>query len=889
MKKILKWTFLVLGIVLILAILAPFIFKKQILQAVKKEINQNTKAHVDFADLDISFFRHFPRVAVGLKDFQVVGLGEFAGDTLIHADKIDAALNFMSLIRGSDYKIYSIEVDAPRIHALVHKNGHANWDISIPDTAAAKAPASESKFHLSLERYAIRKGYIEYRDEEGNMSSEIVNLDHEGSGDFVADLFTLKTKTTADALSFSYGGIPYLSHARASIDADIEIDNKTDQYSFKTDKVSLNDLKLQTEGFFRFLNDSVYNMDIRFGAPSADFKSILSLVPVIYRKDFASVKANGTALFNGFIKGNYSDRQMPAYTLNLEVRDGFFQYPDLPMPVKNINLALKVDNPDGITDHTVVNIPRAHIEMNNDPFDFHLSLFHPVTDMSIDAGMKGKLDLSKIAQLVKLEKDTKLSGLLNADVQVKGAVSAMEKQQYDRFSASGAISLDQFFYASSDYPDGIALHSAVASFNPRNITLSKMNGQYLKTNFSADGSIDNLLPYVLKNEPLGGTLSIRADEMDLNKWMSTAPDTAAKTTAATGPFLVPSNLDLMIRSEIDKLHYDQVDLRHLSGSMTVKDETVFLKDIKADALDGTMNINGSYSTKLDKKKPDINLTYDVQGLDVQKTFYAFNTVQKLMPVGKFIAGKLSSKLTLTGKLGDNMMPDLNTLTGNGSLFLIEGFLKKFAPVDKLASTLNVQQLQDISLKDIKNHIEFTGGKVFVKPFNVKVKDIDMEIGGSHGFDQSLDYVINLKIPRSLMGTQGNKLVDNLVAQANSKGLPIKAGEIVNLKVNMGGFILEPTIKTDLRESASSLAVDLKQQATELVKAKVDSTKKMVKDTLLAFKSVAIKGAKDELVKKLTGTKDSSDTGTPLNTGDLKNRVENSGKAMLKGLFGKKKG
>jgi hypothetical protein len=41
------------------------------------------------------------------------------------------------------------------------------------------------------------------------MSSEIINLNHSGSGDFTSDLFTLSTKT--------------------SINLDIQVDNKTNK------------------------------------------------------------------------------------------------------------------------------------------------------------------------------------------------------------------------------------------------------------------------------------------------------------------------------------------------------------------------------------------------------------------------------------------------------------------------------------------------------------------------------------------------------------------------------------------------------------------------------------------------------------------------------------
>ena len=78
-----------------------------------------------------------------------------------------------------------------------------------------------------------------------------------------------------------------------------------------------------------------------------------------------------------------------------------------------------------------------------------------------------------------------------------------------------------------------------------------------------------------------------------------------------------------------------------------------------------------------------------------------------MPIGKFIAGKLTSQMSMKGKLGDNMMPDMSTLTGNGNLLLIQGFLSKFAPLDKIAGTLNVKALEQISVKDIKNYFEFS--------------------------------------------------------------------------------------------------------------------------------------------------------------------------------------
>ncbi|HEX4851222.1 MAG TPA: AsmA family protein, partial [Puia sp.] len=348
MKKIAKITALVLASIFVLAVAAPFVFKGKIISLIKTEANNNLNARLDFSDASISLISHFPKISVKVQNLSLVGVDEFSSDTLISAKQIDLAMNLMSIISGNNAKVSGIYIDEPRVHVIVHKNGHANYAIAKTDHSSDKeSPAKAGQFKLELQKYVIGNGYISYIDETSGMSSEIIDLNHEGSGDFTSDLFTLSTKTNVAAVNFVYGGIPYLAHAKTILDADIEVNNKTNTYTFKTDQIAINDLNIHGEGFFQMLADA-YNMDIKFSAPSTDFKNILSLIPAIYQKDFASIKTSGQVKFGGFVKGKYDNTHMPAYQIALDVKNGFFQYPDLPKSVKNINLTCQVDNPDGI-------------------------------------------------------------------------------------------------------------------------------------------------------------------------------------------------------------------------------------------------------------------------------------------------------------------------------------------------------------------------------------------------------------------------------------------------------------------------------------------------------------------------------------------------------------
>ena len=563
LKKIAKITGIVLIVLILIAFILPFAFKDKIMQIAKTEINKNINADVDFADIDISLFRHFPRLAVALEALQVTGRDDFSKDTLIAAKKIDVALNLMSLFGGDQMKIYSVTIDAPRIHAIVNKAGRANWDITIPDTAATPTPEAESSFNIQLKKYTIKDGYISYIDIPGDMSSEIFHLDHTGSGDFTADLFTLKTTTSAGSVSYTYTKIPYLINAKATLNANIEVDNRNDKYTFKTDDIVLNDLQLSAEGYFQFVNDTTYGMDIRFNAPSTEFKTLLSLVPAIYKNDFDKIKTSGKAIFGGFVKGEYNAEKMPAYSINLNVEDGFFQYPDLPQPVKNIAIALKVDNPDGVSDHTVVDLSRGHIEFGNDPFDFSLLLKKPVTDQYIDARVKGRLNLAQVTQFVKLSGDTKLSGLLDADATARGNVAVIAQQKPGPFSANGFIAITNLNYSSGDFPQPIRNSNIRVTFD------------------NPDGVADHTVIHVP-----AAHIEIGTDPIDFNVLIKNPATTLSFDGSAKGKFnlanaaqftrfepgtqlsgLLSANMAFKgNKADIDKEAYDRINL---SGSLNI--------------------------------------------------------------------------------------------------------------------------------------------------------------------------------------------------------------------------------------------------------------------------------------------------------------------------------
>ena len=212
--------------------------------------------------------------------------------------------------------------------------------------------------------------------------------------------------------------------------------------------------------------------------------------------------------------------------------------------------------------------------------------------------------------------------------------------------------------------------------------------------------------------------------------------------------------------------------------------------------------------------------------------------------------------------------------------MLNGVLSNFPVTDQLADKLHLTQFKTITLKDTKIFYSFENGRVTVQPYKTKIGDLDAEIAGSNGFDQTINYGINLSVPRSSIGSAANTMVSNLVSQAASKGINVNPGDKISLAIKVTGTTTSPKIETDLKNVVGDAVTTVKEEIKKEAEKKIDSVKSVVRDTVKALKTQVVSQAKDELQRQLMGGK----TDTSKKKNDVLNNVGDKAKDELKGLF-----
>jgi hypothetical protein len=335
-----------------------------------------------------------------------VGIGKFENDTLAGFKSFDLVFNLASLFRKSGYEVKSMIIDRAVVNAIVLSDGSANWDI-VKDTATTvgeEADTTASTLKVQLKKFAILNSSVSYVDESSSMSAYLKNLNFDLNGDMTMSETDMQMTLNIADVTFLMDGIKYLS--KAVVDAKIDMLANLDKlnFTFRENYFSLNDLKLNFTGSVSMPGDDI-STDIQFGTDQTSFKTLLSLVPGVYMKDFEGLKATGEFRLAGSAKGVYSDADstLPDVALDLTVNNGLISYPDLPEKISNINIKSNVRVNGTNMDNTTANVDLFHLELAGNPFDMTFSVKTPMSDPEFKGSLLGKIDLTALSKAVPLD------------------------------------------------------------------------------------------------------------------------------------------------------------------------------------------------------------------------------------------------------------------------------------------------------------------------------------------------------------------------------------------------------------------------------------------------------------------------------------------------------
>ncbi|MGH7578755.1 MAG: AsmA-like C-terminal region-containing protein, partial [Gemmatimonadales bacterium] len=692
------------------------------------------------------------------------------------------------------------------------EDGIANWDIMKETPEAERRPEEAKPVAISLRRFEIEDATVAFDNRQAKLEASVSGYDQSLSGDFSRDLVAIETHAGADTVSLTFAGIPYLNRVALDLAATVQADLAKKNYTLQDTELRLNDLALGVSGSANTAGENI-GLDLAFNAPSTNFRSILSLVPAVYAHDFQSVKTSGTIAVKGRVEGEYGDSAFPSLALDAKVDNAAFQYPDLPLPARDIFLDLSIANPGGSADSTVVRLQKFHVVIGRNPIDASLVLRTPLSDPDVDARVTGRLDLADVRRTVKLEGIDQLAGTIAADAAVRTRMSYIDDKLYDKVAASGSVDVSNLSVEGEGLPQPLTIQEASLRLAPQRAELESFKGSVGSSDLQASGSLENLLGFALRDDVLRGNATVRSNRFNLDEWRSGEGDLEI--------IPVPPRIDFGLDASVAELTYDKLKMTDARGRLRIKDQRITLENFRMNTLGGEIGVSGFYETTT-PAKPTFDVGLTMTKLDIPSAFQALTTVQMLAPVAKYARGNFSTDVQLNGALGKDMMPLFDVLSGRGSLQTSQLVLKDFPALEKVVDLTKLQFLDNPTMRAIRTAFQIRDGRLHVNPFAVNLGPTTMNVSGSNGLDRSLAYDLSLRVPRSELGEAANKAVTGLVSRAGAAGIDLQTASEIDLGIQLAGTVTNPSVKVDAASVASDVKQGVEQAVREGAARKVDS-------------------------------------------------------------------
>ncbi|WP_139958343.1 AsmA-like C-terminal region-containing protein [Flavicella sediminum] len=850
MKKAIKIITIVFLSIIVLLITIPFLFKSQIEEIITKEIKNTLTADVSFDSFSISLLKNFPSATIILSDFSIVPKAPFDETPLFSSETILLETNLSDLI-SQQPKVKNISISNAQIAILTNKEGAVNYNI-VKDTGATVEETSNesSNFSLEIENYSLSNIDFLYKDDSSDMSVVLKNLNHTGTGKYIDNSMLLNTNSTLESFTFSMGEIPYLNKVTINWNAVLAIDLNSLKVDFKENLAHLNDLNISFDGFIQ-PNDAGILMDLKIAAKESQFKSLLSLVPSAYASNFKDVKASGGLNLEGRIHGQYAETEIPKFDIHIDSKNASFQYPDLPKSVSNITIITSIINTTGKEEDIKVNIKDFGFQIDKDVFKASSIITNLTSNPTVTAKLEGVVNLDNLSKAYPVALEQELHGTISAQLQTAFNMEAIDKNKYQEIKNSGVIRIKNFTTKTELLPHEIAIATSELVFDSKSFKLTKFEAKTGDSDLSINGRIDNLYGYIFSDNDLKGNFNLSSKKLKISDLLTAADTTTVASQkdslqiATTSEAIkIPAKIDAVINVKAQEVLYDNLVLSQLTGVLKIKDQKAIFENTKANMLGGTIAITGKVDTQPTPSNFDFKL--NIKDFDIANSFTSLDLLASMAPFANSIDGKMSTNFNLSGALDNDFFPDTKSLKGDAlaNLDVTKVDASKSKAMSLMESKLSFIDFSKLDVKKVAAKLNFAEQKVIFTPFKIATYDgMPITLGGSHSFENQMDYKVTMDLPAKYLGSEVSGLLSSLSAtDQNTMKVPFT--------IHIGGAVSKPSVQPDLKSATSALS------------QKIVSTQKT------------------KLVDKLLGKTSKEKDSTKNSSSDLKDKAKN----LLKGLF-----
>ncbi len=828
-KKLFKrifWTISILFVLIVVSgVTLAYIYEQEVKQFAISKINERTKSKIKVEKIELSFLKRFPMAALQFHNVEVMEVVK-AGQPgiLLKADDLYLKFNIIDLIQNK-LVIKDVEIDKAILNLVVFEDGSDNFHVFKP------TEKKESNTLLELLQVSLNNSSVRYHNYASKQDLELDIDDISMSGNFSEEKFEINLGGTTNIKKYSSEGYKMFENKQLDLDIDVAINPKTKQFVINKGDLRFNKIPLSIAGNITIPEQGVL-LDLSLNAPSISLVQLLNSIPAKYKSRLNDYKIQGVLALTASIKGLIVSRSTPNIKVNISLKNA---------EIKNVNFDTKLQN---ISVQASYSNGKRHslssstIQVKNFSFNLGASSFQAQMKLSnlvnsrVQLELNSQLNLSELIQFTgKLYGIQKLEGNADLNLKVTGKLSGIVgDQKLDlsnlQYKAQLKMKGSNFQHQSSgvyyqNIDGNIKIDANSIVIEP---TWLDINGNRQKLS----GRIENYIAWTKDSEH--NKLRIRANTEISHLSFNDIDQMLSNGESGDGTY--PNDIDMVLSFKADTFVWENMLARNASGVFSLRNQILSFQNTQFNCFGGQARANISINGANNMLHPLV-CEGTLNNIDINQLFRDFHNFDQQVITEKNIKGRLTS----TVKLNIDFDKDWNAISKSmilkSDVVINNGELINIKELDALSKYTRIDDFSHIKFSTLQNTIQIKDRKLLIPDMLVKSNKMDIDLAGSHDFDNKYDYHIGVLLSDVLFKKAKAKS-ENEFGEVQSDGYGrtklffhvYGVGEDMHVKYDRAS--LAKKIKKDMKEEGDDLKTTLNKEFGWYKKSQETNQKDSVK-------------------------------------------------------------
>jgi len=792
MKKILIWLVIIVVVVAVLgtAALAIFFPKEKVKTMALQRLSSALGRPVTIAGVSTSIWGG---LGLDLEQIHIANPDGFVAEEFLTAKSLEVKVRLWPLFKRQ-VRIDRMILVEPVIMLRKLHDGRINYDFSAADTLTPEeirealpddAPMA-SAAAVTFDNLTIENGHVEYVDDSSNLHLAAHGL----SLSSVLTMPAAMVYTPTGKLEIDELDIITAEQAYPQLKVDLTFDGRIDLNKsiavMKLPKTAINDNQFAVNiGIPNVKTLSRINAEI--SGEKLSLSRLLTLAPKKMTDSIMTYNPNGSMTMDVKVSYDMETGNM-SYDGTVALSEVTASVPEL-----EEGIAIAAITADLETDAVSAKVTGG--TWKNSDFAGTLNVRGFDNPVVTDSRFTGGVNLADLKPFLPDAGDPNLTGTLNYDVSVyQGSIDNIAS-----LNLGGEISIQNGTYSASTLPEPVESFSMAMQFQPDKVVIDNFAATFTSSNIVMNGTLYDALPYFLAEDNAGMPrprleFSMRSNRLDMDRLFpevvpgETGGNPAELPIDSLPPLILP-DIDGAGTAHLDTLIYSAVEFTNIDARVRIENRRIHAENVTGKVYTGDVTGNAVIDLS-DFENPTYSGDYQASQVE------ANDFISRFSGFGGHLFGKLNIAGTFSTS-GWDPEPILQSLSMDGDANVVEARLVGFDMLQSLASNFNVQLPDEEKLRDLMTAFHVENGRVEFDAMEFFSTTGDWLVGGSVGFDGTLDYkgevLLSEKFTSQAIAQSGS--MSGLVGLFKQKGT-----NRIKVPFTLGGTYSRPKFGIDLNAS-----------------------------------------------------------------------------------------